>query len=205
MHGERRIDERWLGDQQRAGITQNGSDSVTESLAGTYTFTITCTGGGQTASSSKTVVVNSNPPTFSLTAAAPTKQIYQPSGTNPVTLDLLWTTDVDNCFINYTTNSGESQAVILSGEGNSGAFSDYENVAGSVTYTMQCGSQTTSTTINWVANAVSAILTTTETTWPAQVSYLTHRGTHKHLPVPQLADRPEMDGRVLKDSLARNR
>ena len=70
-----------------AGITQNGSDSVTESVAGTYTFTITCSGGGQTASSSKTVVVSSNPPAFSLTAAAPTKQIYQPSGTNPVTLD----------------------------------------------------------------------------------------------------------------------
>ena len=154
-----------------AGMTQNGSDSVTESLAGTYTFTITCTGGGQTASSSKTVVVNSNPPAFSLTAVSPTEQIYQPSGTNPATLDLLWTTNVDNCFINYTTNSGESQAVILSGEGNSGAFSDYENVAGIVTYTMQCGSQTTSTTINWVANAVPAGLTTTATTWAAQIAY----------------------------------
>lgn len=154
-----------------SGMTQNGSDSVIESVAGTYTFTITCTGGGQSASSSKTVVVNSNPPAISLTAASPTKQIYQPFGTNPATLDLLWTANVQNCFINYTTNSGESQAVILTGEGNSGAFSDYENVAGVVTYTMQCGSQTTSTTINWVASAVPAVLMTTDTTWAAQVSY----------------------------------
>jgi len=154
-----------------AGMTQNGSDSVTESIAGTYTFTITCSGGGQTASSSKTAVVSSNPPVFSLTAAAPTKQIYQPFGTSPATLDLLWTTNVDNCFINYTTNSGESQAAILNGEGNRGAFSDYENMAGIVTYTMQCGSQTTSTTINWVANPVPVALTTTDTTWAAQVAY----------------------------------
>lgn len=154
-----------------AGITQNGGDSVTESVPGTYTFTITCSGGGQTASSSKTVVVAFNPTAFSLVAASPTKQIYQPFGPNPATLDLLWTTNVDNCFINYTTNSGESQAVILTEEGNSGAFSDYENVAGIVTYTMQCGTQTTSTTINWVANAVPAVLTTTDTTWAAQVSY----------------------------------
>jgi hypothetical protein len=153
------------------GMTQNGSDSVTESIAGTYTFTITCTGGGQTASSSKTVVVNSNPPAISLTAASPTKQIFQPNGTNPATLDLLWTANVQNCFVNWVTNSGESQAAILTGEGNSGAFSDYENVAGTVTYTMQCGSQTTSTTINWVAGAVPVALTTTDSNWAAQAAY----------------------------------
>jgi hypothetical protein len=154
-----------------SGITQNGGDSVTESVAGTYTFTITCTGGGQTVSSSKTVVVNSNPASISLTAASPTKQIFQPNGTNPVTLDLLWTASVDGCFIDWVTNSGESQAAILTGEGNNGAFSDYENVAGTVTYTMQCGLLTTSTTINWVAGAVPVALTTTDTTWAAQVSY----------------------------------
>ena len=154
-----------------AGMTQNGSDSVLESVPGTYTFTITCTGGGQSASSSKTVVVSSNPAAFSLTAVSPTKQIFQPNGTNPATLDLLWTTNVDSCFIDWVTNSGESQAAILTGEGNSGAFSDYENVAGIVTYTMQCGSQTTSTTINWVANTVPIALTTTDTTWAAQVAY----------------------------------
>jgi hypothetical protein len=154
-----------------AGMTQNGSDSVLESLPGTYTFTITCTGGGQTASSSKTVVVTSNPAAFSLTAVSPTKQIFQPNGTNPATFDLLWTTNVDSCFIDWVTNSGESQAAVLTGAGNRGAFSDYENVAGIVTYTMQCGSQTTSTTINWVANSVPAALTTPNLTWAAQVSY----------------------------------
>jgi hypothetical protein len=154
-----------------AGMTQNGSDSVTESDPGTYTFTITCTGGGQTASSSKTVVVNPNPPALSLTPASTTRQIYQPSGTNPVVFDLVWKTSVDNCFINYTTNSGGSKTAFLGGLGSSGVLTDPESVAGMVTYTMQCGLQTTSTTINWVTNAAPIALTITDTTWAAQIPY----------------------------------
>lgn len=153
------------------GMVQNGSTSFGESVAGTYTYTITCTGGGQTATSSQTVVVTSDPPAISLTAASPVKQIYPLGGSGNQTLDLLWSTNVSGCVINYTTNSGQGQAVVLFGEGATGAISDPELSPGVVTYTMQCGTQVASTTINWVSSTTAPALSVADTTWAAGVAY----------------------------------
>ena len=149
---------------------QNANTTPRESVAGTYTYTITCTGGGQTATSSQIVIVTPGPPAISLTASAPTKQIYQPF-TAVNQLDLLWSTNGDGCFVNYKSNSGSNQGVVLTGEGTSGAFSDPEFSTGTVTYTMQCGAQVTSTAINWVSNATPTSLSAADATWAANVAY----------------------------------
>jgi hypothetical protein len=152
-------------------IVQNGRTNLSESVAGTYIYTITCTGGGQTATSSQTVVVTSGPPAISLTAVSPEKQIYQLGGTANQALDLLWSTNVSDCTIDYTTNSGQAQAVVLFGVSATGAVSDPEFSPGLVTYTMQCGSQVASTTVNWVSTATPPALSVTDTTWAAYVAY----------------------------------
>jgi hypothetical protein len=148
-----------------AGFDQNGSTNITESVAGTYTYTISCSGGGQTATSSQTVAVTSGPPALSLTASAPEQQ------TGSSALVLLWSTNVSDCVINYTTTSGQSQVVVLFGEGAIGAISDYEPSPGAVTYTLQCPTQSTSTTIDWVSNATPPALSVADTTWAAQLAY----------------------------------
>jgi hypothetical protein len=148
-----------------AGFDQNGSTNVTESVAGTYTYTLSCSGGGETATSSQTVVVTSGPPALSLTASAPAQQI---GSSAPV---LLWSTNVSGCAINYTTTSGQTQAVVLSGEGATGAISDYESSPGAVTYTLRCPTQSTTATIDWVSNATPQALTVADTTWAAQLAY----------------------------------
>jgi lysyl endopeptidase len=147
-----------------AGIDQNGSTNLSESVAGTYTYTIACTGGGQTATSSQTVVVTSDPPQISLTSASPKQQIGSQA------LVLLWSTNVSDCVINYTTNSRLGQAVLLFGEGTTGAISDPETSGGAVTYALNCPTQSTSATIDWVSNAASA-LSVADTTWAAYVAY----------------------------------
>jgi hypothetical protein len=148
----------------------NGNRTPTESVAGTYTYTITCTGGGQTSTSSQTVVVNSGPPAISLAASSATKQIYQ-LGQPYDQFDLFWSANEDGCSIDYKSNSGNGQAVVLTGEGTSGAVADPEFSPGVVTYTMQCGAQTASTTINWVSTAPPASLSVATATWAAHVAY----------------------------------
>jgi hypothetical protein len=147
------------------GMVQNGSKTLGESIPGTYTFTITCTGGGQTATSSQTVVVTSGAPPISLTAAAPQQQI----GT--LALNLLWSSELNGCVIDYTSNAGQSQAIVLTAEGTSGAASDFEDSPGAVTYTLRCGAQTATTTIDWASNAPAPALSVTETSWAAQYPY----------------------------------
>lgn len=151
--------------QSNTGFVQNGSTNITESVAGTYTYTISCSGGGETATSSQTVAVTPGPPALSLTASAPEQQ------TGSSALVLLWSTNVSDCLINYTTTSGQSQVVVLFGEGATGAISDYEPSPGAVTYTLQCPTQSTSTTIDWVSNATPPALSVADTTWATQVAY----------------------------------
>ena len=149
----------------QAGMVQNGSTLVTESVAGSYTYTISCGGGGQTATASQTVVVGPSTPVISLTPVAPQLQI---GFTAPV---LLWSTNVSSCYISYTTNAGGTQSVVLLGEGATGAIYDDESAIGTVTYTMQCGAAVTTASIEWVAAATPALLSVTDTTWVEQVAY----------------------------------
>jgi hypothetical protein len=145
----------------------NGSSLVTESVPGTYTFTMTCTGGGQSSSSSTTVVVTPALGVISLTAVAPEQQV----GSAGI-LNLLWVGG-DGCAISYTSNSGLSQAIVLTAQGSSGAASDTETTPGLVTYTLRCDAitGTATATINWVTTPVPSILSAASSDWAANVAY----------------------------------
>jgi hypothetical protein len=143
-----------------AGMGSGGSQSIRESVPGTYTFTVTCTFGGQTATSSQTVVVTSGAPVISLTPVAPQQQIE--SGPQP---NLYWTSNAGPCFISIGDN-GES----LSGA-STGVASFTASTAGPATYTLTCGSNVATATIDWVTSAVPNALSTTTTEWAANVGY----------------------------------
>lgn len=154
-------------------VLSNGSALVNETVAGTYTYTLTCTGGGQSASSSVTVIVTGDPPAISLSAVAPQQTVYQAGQSVNPTLDILWTSNVSGCFISYTSNSGLAQGVNLAGGNPSGAFSDIEFSPGVVTYTLQCQAQmaTVTATIDWVTTATPNTLSVSDSSWAAGEAY----------------------------------
>jgi hypothetical protein len=155
-------------------VVSNGNTLLHEISPGTYTFTLMCTGGGSSASSSVSVVVVDDPPAVSLIALVPQQQIYSPGpGAPSAAANLLWTSNVDGCAIDYTNNGGISQADLISGGAQSGVVTDVENQPGLVTYTLQCSgrSLTASATIDWVTTAVPSGLSVAESSWATNVSY----------------------------------
>jgi hypothetical protein len=156
-------------------VVSNGSTLLRESTAGTYTYTLTCSGGGSSASSSVSVVVTDDPPAISLTALAPQQQIYSPSAqsTPSSAANLVWTSNVGACAIDYTSNGGIGQAVVLSGGTQSGVVTDVENQAGLVTYTLRCSGQSlvATATIDWVTTPVPSVLSVAQSSWATNVSY----------------------------------
>lgn len=154
-----------------AQVVSNGSTQITETVAGTYTYTLTCTGGGQSAGSSATVVFTDDPPAFSLIAVASQQQIYPSSALGKATLNLLWTSNVSGCSIDYTSISGQPQAVVLGGGNPSGAISDAEVAPGLVEYTLICVGVVASTTINWVTTATPNALSVNSSSWAANLAY----------------------------------
>ena len=145
----------------------NGSSLISETVPGTYTYTMTCTGGGQSGSSSATVLITPAAGTISLTALIPEQQTGSANSFN-----LLWAGG-SGCDISYTSNSGLNQAIVLTGLGSSGAASDTENTSGPVTYTLRCDSSTTTATatINWVTTPTPGILSAASSTWVANETY----------------------------------
>jgi hypothetical protein len=145
----------------------NGSSLISETVPGTYTYTMTCTGGGQSGSSSATVLITPASGTISLTALAPEQQ----TGSANI-FNLLWSGG-SGCDISYTSNSGLNQAIVLTGLGSGGAASDTENTSGPVTYTLRCDSSTTTATatINWVTTPTPSTLSAASNTWVANETY----------------------------------
>ena len=160
-----------------ANVVSNGSTQVTENVAGTYTYTLTCTGGGQSASSSVMVVITNDPPAISLSATAPEQEIYPIGVSFTPSLDLVWTSNISGCSIEYTSNgtSGGPGVQILSAGNPAGAVSDIETTPGLVTYTLRCGGTpplTASTTINWIATKSTLnSIATPDPNWAANVAY----------------------------------
>jgi hypothetical protein len=154
-------------------LASNGSTSVTESGTGTYTFTLTCSDDGHSNAANVTVAVVSEAPAVSLTAVAPQQQVYTLAvgSSAPPALNLLWSSTVNGCAIDYTSNTGQSQAIVLTESGASGAVSDSETQPGLVTYTLECGTQTVSTSINWVTTAAPSLLSVASPSWAAGVPY----------------------------------
>jgi hypothetical protein len=129
-----------LGGAGQAG----GSISVTESTAATYTYGLTCVGGGQTAHAQVSVVVGQ--PTVSL-SATPTSVVLG----HPTTLT--WTsTNVASC----SASGGASGDSWAGTKPTNGSAAVAENVAGTVSYTITC--------VSGLASAVA--VTTVQVTNP---------------------------------------
>lgn len=148
-----------------------GATTVTETTAGTYTYTLTCHGGGQTASANTTVTFVSDSPAISITAVSPQQQVYGASApTTGEAPDLLWSSNVGGCNLTATGPTGP-RGVLLEGQYPGGSASDVVTIPGLYTYTLQCGSLQASTTINWVASLPSPVLTASATRWVANSPY----------------------------------
>ena len=86
----------WPATQERS----SGSAIVSETVAGTYVYTITCSAGGQSASSNVSITWTNAPPAISLTRVAATQEIYsQGTFLNTGPPNLHWTSNVSGCFL----------------------------------------------------------------------------------------------------------
>jgi hypothetical protein len=142
----------------------SGLPTISEPAAGTFTYTLSCTGGGQSSTSSATVVVTADPPEVSLEPLAPQQQAGVASGFN-----LIWNSNVSNCSI---TNTGNDTGYVISFGDPSGAIADYQSQPQVVSYTMDCGNGlTASTTIDWVTTPVTSILSVSTDSWAGGVAY----------------------------------
>jgi hypothetical protein len=146
-----------------------GSGLVVETTAGTYTYGIHCSGGGQTADSNVTVVFTNDAPAISLSAIAPTEQVY-PMLPYQAATDLLWTANVTGCSIASIGPVGTT-SVGLVGQYPNGTAADAEAIAGLYTYLLQCGGLQASTTIDWTNPNPTVALTAPTTTWAANYAY----------------------------------
>jgi hypothetical protein len=154
-------------------LSGSGNTVVTETTAGTYTYTLTCSGGGQTSSSGVTVVYVTDPPAIALTAVAPQQVIYAtPTATTASSPDLLWNSNVGGCFLTATGPTGP-RAVTLEGQYPAGSAADMVYMPGEYTYTLQCGTLQASTTINWATTIQqpTTALTASATRWVANSPY----------------------------------
>jgi hypothetical protein len=163
--------DNWVANNSFSG--GDGYSIISEAAPGTYTYTITCTGGGQTKSASTSVVVTGGAPAISLTAVAPVQQIYVVGQYGNAPPNLVWTSNESNCVINYTANGGGSQAIVLSGGNPLGAVLDGETAPGSVTYQLECQDygETASTTIDWVTTPTPSVLTVATASWASNLAY----------------------------------
>jgi hypothetical protein len=152
----------------------NGEAYVTETTPGTYSYSIVCEGGGQSVTSSTSVTFTNDPPTVSLTALAPTQQVYSHSATNiQTTADLTWTSNVTPCNLAALGPLGNT-GVTLQGTYPSGTAGDVQFIAGTYTYVLQCGAQQATATITWVnpqSTVTLATMPTPTTTWVANYQY----------------------------------
>jgi hypothetical protein len=147
---------------------------ITETVPGTYTYGVHCTGGGQTADSSVNVTWTNDAPALSITAVSPTRAVYPQLPVANPTVDLQWSSNVAPCNINVYGPFGVSKAVYAqSGNFPNGTASDAEAIAGVYTYTLQCnaGQYQASTTITWTNASPQLTLTTPTFTWVANYGY----------------------------------
>jgi hypothetical protein len=152
-------------------LSGTGSTVVTETTAGTYTYTLTCSGGAQTASSSVNVMFVPDSPAISITTVASQQQVYSTTpSSGPGAPDLLWSSNVSDCFLTATGPNGP-RGVTLEGQYPAGSAADIVYTPGQYIYTLQCGALNASTTINWVATQPPGILTASDTRWVANSPY----------------------------------
>ena len=148
--------------------TSTGADMpVTETVPGTYTYTITCTGGGQTATQSITRTFNGSAP-FATLVATPNRFEAGPGG--PVAdgshgqgAELRWNSNLPSCELIVTGPGGVNAHLGFGQLFNADYWRDLQPVAGFYNYTVTCsgGGQTASatTTIEFFASQPNVRLT----------------------------------------------
>jgi hypothetical protein len=154
---------------QQIALQSTGSALIAENTAGSYTYTIHCTGAGQAADSSVTVVFTNAAAALSLTPKSPTQQVY-PQLPAQATPDLLWSSNVAPCFL-ISIGPLSNTSVTLQGTYPNGTATDAEAIAGVYTYQLHCGAYQASTTITWVNPNPTVTLAAPATTWVANYPY----------------------------------
>jgi hypothetical protein len=130
------------GDGWTGVVFTSGGASVTETVAGTYTLTVTCSGGGQSVSQSTTLTFVSAAPAVSFTANPTNLEVYTDPGAYTSATTLTWSSNVRPCAVAFT-GPGNFQGQVTLGLAASepaGSTGDSEQIAGSYTYTITCGS-----------------------------------------------------------------
>jgi hypothetical protein len=148
-------DPNWTGAVLPAGSSVGW---ITEPIAGTYTYTLTCTSGTVSAQGSVTVVVETGPPTLTLASSVGGTVAYG----NPITLS--WSSNVDNCIASETT-ANPSDQWNFGADTPDGSQVIQEPVVGTHTYSMTCGESfdfgtvQNQVTVNVIPSTTTATLT----------------------------------------------
>ncbi len=119
-----------------AGYSGDGTPvAVTETVAGTYTFTFACTSGSQTATGQAVVTFSSSPAAVTMSASAPTGTIYSGIGSGTI-VTLSFDSNVRPCSLSAVgpVSSGPTSMITVHG-----TYSAQSLVIGPFTYTMTCG------------------------------------------------------------------
>jgi hypothetical protein len=170
----------WAGPLGMQPLAVGGGYSITETVPGTYTYTVTCSGVGPTAnlsaSSSLTLTFTSAAPTASLSAGPASVEIYTDPGAQASVLNLAWSSNVRPCTLTYAGPGNLTGTVLGLDNGKPvGTAGDDQQIAGSYVYTITCGTGSSqaqaSTPVTWFTNAPAVTLNVTNplpagTPWP---------------------------------------
>jgi len=163
----------WAGNI--ASTIVGASATITEAVAGTYTYAVTCTGAGLSANTSFSLTFANAPPTVTLTASPTPIEIYtDPGAYNSAIVNLNFTTNVRPCAVSYV-GPGNVQGQITNVQGvlPNGSAIDGEGVAGTYVYTVTCGTganqQQSSATVVWFTN-YPAVTLTAQNPWPLGIA-----------------------------------
>jgi plastocyanin len=130
------------GDGFTGVVFTKGGTLVTESVAGTYTLTVICSGGGQSASDSTTLTFVSAAPAVSFAASPTNLEVYTDPGANNSLTTLTWSSNVRPCSVAFAGPGnwhGQLTLGLATGEP-LGSAQDSEWIAGAYIYTITCGS-----------------------------------------------------------------
>jgi hypothetical protein len=159
----------WAGNI--ASTIAGASATITEAVAGTYSYTVTCTGAGLSANTSFSLTFVNAPPTVTLTANPTPIEIYtDPGAYNSAIVNLNFTTNVRPCAVSYVgPGNVQGQITYVQGVLPNGSATDSEGVAGTYVYTVTCGTgtnqQQSSATVTWFTN-YPAVTLTAQNPWP---------------------------------------
>jgi hypothetical protein len=155
--------DNWAGPYNQGMLTT----SYTSPTARAVTYTMTCAGGGHTASDSVTVTYTNDAPAATIVASAanphvppPEPPASYPNGHHPDAIQINWTSNMAPCDVTYDGPGAEDGVLVLASLSDSLPIDsrwDLRVVPGDYTYTVSCGTggtkATASTVVHWQPNA----------------------------------------------------